>query len=368
MRVLFAIKSLVNPGGGAERVFAEVVGGLHAKGEDLKILTFDQSNCRSFYNVPEEVERINIGIGDSATPAGKLNTIQRIWAIRREVLKLQPDIAVGFMHSMFVPLGIALTGTKIPVIGSEHIVREHYRNRRGEWMLVCASPFWLKQMTAVSNQARSSYPNHIKDMMSVIPNPISINVRKKADVLGEGKQKVLLAVGSLRKQKGFLTLIQAFGAIAENFPNWNLRIIGEGEERVPLEQSISGLGLNSRVMLPGATSNVQLEYENAHLFVNSSHYESQGLTTIEAIAHGLPAVGFKDCPGTNEIISDGINGILVPSDRDKASKLAEGLGRLMSCGELRSTMSGVGFNNYPLPSKEAVTEHWLDLFGRYANN
>ena len=204
-------------GAGAERVFAEVLGGLHAKGEDLKILTFDQSNYRSFYNVPEEVERINIGIGDSATPAGKLNTMQRIWSIRREVLKLQPDIVVGFMHSMFVPLGIALTGTGIPVVGSEHIVREHYRNRLSEWMLVCASPFWLKQMTAVSNQARSSYPNHIKDMMSVIPNPISINVRKKADVLGEGKQKVLLAVGSLRKQKGFLTLIQAFGSIARKF-------------------------------------------------------------------------------------------------------------------------------------------------------
>ena len=222
MRVLFAIKSLVNPGGGAERVFAEVVGGLHAKGEDLKILTFDQSNCRSFYNVPEEVERINIGIGDSATPAGKLNTIQRIWAIRREVLKLQPDIAVGFMHSMFVPLGIALTGTKIPVtmsILSENIIGIDGAN--GCWFVLA---FWLKQMTAVSNQARSSYPNHIKDMMSVIPNPISINVRKKADVLGEGKQKVLLAVGSLRNRKGS-HLIQAFGAIAENFPNWNLRII-----------------------------------------------------------------------------------------------------------------------------------------------
>ena len=82
-------------------------------------------------------------------------------------------------------------------------------------------------------------------MMSVIPNPISINVRKKADVLGEGKQKVLLAVGSLRKQKGFLTLIQALGQSGK-FSNWDLRIIGEGEERVPLEQSITSLGLNSR--------------------------------------------------------------------------------------------------------------------------
>ena len=82
---------------------------------EIKILTFDQSNCRSFYNVPEEVERINIGIGDSATPAGKLNTIQRIWAIRREVLKLQPDIAVGFMHSMFVPLGtVSYTHLTLP--------------------------------------------------------------------------------------------------------------------------------------------------------------------------------------------------------------------------------------------------------------
>ena len=91
------------------------------------------------------------------------------------------------------------------------------------------------------------------------------------------------------------------------------------------------------------------------------------MTTIEAIAHGLPAVGFKDCPGTNEIISDGINGNQFPPTGIRL-KLAEGLGRLMSCDELRSTMSGAGFNNYPLPSKEAVTEHWLDLSGRHANS
>ena len=85
---------------------------MHAKGEDLKILTFDQSNYRSFYNVPEEVERINIGIGDSATPAGKLNTMQRIWSIRREVLKLKPDIVVGFCI-VCCPNKIALIGTGI---------------------------------------------------------------------------------------------------------------------------------------------------------------------------------------------------------------------------------------------------------------
>lgn len=361
MRILFAIKSLENPGGGAERVFADVIREIDARKHKVKILTFDKKNHETFYKIDKGVDRISIGIGDVSKPSGMVETIRRVLAIRSEVLRQQPNVVVGFMHSMFIPLSIALIGTGIPVVGSEHIVREHYRGKMSQWVLLCASSIWIEKMTAVSDQAKASYPGFIRRKMSIIPNPVSINVRKKADVLASGKRKVLLAVGSLRKQKNFLTLIEAFRKVVDSCPEWDLRIVGEGEEREALTRRISELGLGGRVVLPGATNDIRAEYENAQLYVNASLYESQGLTTVEAIVHGLPAIGFEDCPGTNEIIQNNFNGILVPANIDTVSTLAVELIRMMGGDKLRVRMGKAGLGKYVIPAPEVVIQKWITL-------
>ena len=197
--------------------------------------------------------------------------------------------------------------------------------------------------------------------MSIILNPVSIKFRKKADVLASGKRKLLLAVGSLRKQKNFLTLIEAFRKVVDSCPEWDLRIVGEGEEREALTRRISELGLGGRVVLPGATNDIRAEYENAQLYVNASLYESQGLTTVEAIVHGLPAIGFEDCPGTNEIIQNNFNGILVPANIDTVSTLAVELIRMMGGDKLRVRMGKAGLGKYVIPAPEVVIQKWITL-------
>ena len=334
MKLLFAIKRLNSAVGGAERVLCTVCSELAMRGHDVSIVTFDPPNGQSFYSLAAQVRRIDLGIGDAARKARVDETLHRMCVLRRVVMEEHPQVAVGFMHSMFVPLAFALAGTSIPVLGSEHTVPEHYRTRPLQYaLLISASPF-LTKVTVLSEAIRGRYPALIRKRMIVMPNPVV----PATDQAGAGAKKaryVLLNVGGLDENKDHATLLRAFARIATDYPDWELRIIGNGPLRRELEILIHDLGLEERVRMPGVKSDIGAEYSAADAFVISSHYEAFGLVTAEAMSHGLPAVGFADCPGTNELIQDGSTGLLAASGADRAVSLARELERVMSDPDLR---------------------------------
>ena len=125
MKVLFAIKRLNSAVGGAERVLCTVCSELATRGYTVTIVTFDSPAGQTFYSLDDRVKRIDLGIGDVEHQARMGETLYRMRALRRVVVEEKPQVAVGFMHSMFVPLAFAMAGTGIPVVGSEHIVPEH---------------------------------------------------------------------------------------------------------------------------------------------------------------------------------------------------------------------------------------------------
>jgi glycosyltransferase involved in cell wall biosynthesis len=94
--------------------------------------------------------------------------------------------------------------------------------------------------------------------------------------------------------------------------------------------------------MPGIVSDLSQIYPGADLFVTSSRYESFGLVTAEAMLFGLPAVGFADCPGTNELIEHGKTGLLAPAGNDRATVLATTLKCLMSDSSLRRKFGKAG--------------------------
>jgi glycosyltransferase involved in cell wall biosynthesis len=100
--------------------------------------------------------------------------------------------------------------------------------------------------------------------------------------------------------------------------------------------------MSERVMMPGVMVNIGEAYQSAQAFVISSRYEAFGLVTAEAMSYGLPVIGFADCPGTNEIIINGLNGILVEPDDDRVISLAQALSTLLSNQDLRQKFGSAG--------------------------
>lgn len=154
-----------------------------------------------------------------------------------------------------------------------------------------------------------------------IYNPLSFTSNKKS----ECKNKKIISVGRLTEQKGFDLLIKAFSYIANENKEWSLEIIGDGTDKIKLEELISKLNLSEQVNIRPFTNNIQECYIDSSIFVSSSRWEGFGLVITEAMECGLPIIAF-DNSGPKEIINEH-NGILVPCGNEK--KLADSINELI---------------------------------------
>ncbi|MGI8704736.1 MAG: glycosyltransferase family 4 protein [Sphingomicrobium sp.] len=362
MKILFVIKTMHLAGGGAERLLVQIISGLADRRHNVSLLTFDPPGTSDFYPVDEAVRRVWIGKGPRGHRPGSLSSVMSVARLRKALLKLTPDVAVGFMHSAYFPLALARAATGIPGVGSEHIVWSHYADKPLERLSLWASALTLDAFTAVSEPARQTFPPQLRRKMTAIANAVAGADGRIADVAGR-VEKVLLSVGRLEPQKDHETLIRAFSAIAPRFPDWSLRILGEGRLREQLKALTRELGVDQRVRLPGAVSDIDSEYLRAQLFAISSRYESFGLVTAEALARGLPVVGFADCPGTNELVINNETGLLV-AGLDRVSALANGLALLMGSADERARMAAAAPASVSDFSVERMVERWEQLLTR----
>ncbi|WP_326599846.1 glycosyltransferase family 4 protein [Streptomyces sp. NBC_01803] len=189
-----------------------------------------------------------------------------------------------------------------------------------------------------------------------IPNAVHSLEQKPSTCVN----KIAIAAGRLRPQKGFDLLIPAFGRAVEEFPDWQLRIFGTGDKRRQLRRIIDEHHLYNHVFLMGRTDELDEELAKASMYVLSSRYEGLPMVMIEAMAHALPVVGF-DCPtGPADVIRDGKEGLLVPpGDLDG---LAAAMRRLMGNETLRAEMGDAALATVQAYAPEAIGERWTALF------
>jgi glycosyltransferase involved in cell wall biosynthesis len=165
-----------------------------------------------------------------------------------------------------------------------------------------------------------------------IPNPVTGGRRHAgvADALPEGWTRVggarLLAVGALKEEKDYATLLHAFARLVRSH-DARLLVAGEGAERPALEALADRLGVSGRVWFPGHLGDVDAAYARADLHVLSSRCEGFANVLVEAMAHGVPVVATDCRSGPREILADGALGPLVPVG--DAPALAEAMARAL---------------------------------------
>lgn len=120
-----------------------------------------------------------------------------------------------------------------------------------------------------------------------------------------------ITVGRLSPEKDLGTLLHALPYVVSEYPDFRLRIVGDGVERRRLEYLTDSLGLRSFVEFLGERKDIPELLQTAGFYVSSSKTEGISLTLLEAMAVGLPIVTTA-VGGNPEILVPEVTGHLVP--------------------------------------------------------
>lgn len=268
--------------------------------------------------------------------AGRLTTLWRLTVVLRH---LRPEVLISAApeRNLIALLAARLSGTGTRVVLSEHnhysIALRKARPRSYRLLRWLARRLYPRAaaIIAISQGVGDDLAVELKlprEQVHVVYNPvISEEFEKHASDapahpwLHDKSAPVILAVGRLRRAKGFDLLLEAFAPVHASL-GARLIILGEGEERNALTAQADALGIGAAVSLPGFVENPHAFMARADLFVLSSRYEGLGNVLIEAMACACPVIS-TDCPsGPREILKDGALGRLVPTENVAALRCA----------------------------------------------
>lgn len=319
--------------GGAERVMSLMANYWAAKGWEITVLTFDDE--MPFYQLDERVNHIGLGIQQNSSNVlmGVWNNFQRIQILQGAIASVKPEVVISFIDQVNVLTLLATRSLNLKVIVSER-VDPTLHSIGTIWDSLRRWTYPFAANIVVQTQGAVNYFSQELQLPSwVIPNPIvKVETRIK-----NSDRHVIIAMGRFTAQKGFDLLLKAFAKLKNQYPDWTLIIVGDGELRPELESLRDKLKLADRVDFPGTVNSPQAVFERADIFVLSSRFEGFPNALCEAMAYGLPVIA-TDCPsGPREIIRDGIDGILVPSEDIAA--LSGAMASLMSDEQKRADLS-----------------------------
>ncbi len=145
-----------------------------------------------------------------------------------------------------------------------------------------------------------------KTAVHVLHNPVDAEgIRQKVAetvIKWSGPGPHLLAIGRLSPEKGFDLLLDAFATIRATHPTARLTILGEGPERIALQETAASLGLASNVRFAGYASDPFSWFAGATLLVIPSRYEALPNVLLEGAAAGLPIVATPCSAGVTELL------------------------------------------------------------------
>jgi len=303
MRVLHICQRDDPATGGAARVAVELVRRLPDCGVDAQCVFV--YGGRGALSAGIEGQTHWLGVKSSRQVAIGILRLVRL------IKRLKPDVIHhhdGLTWTHFV----TYTQQRAVVIGHAHLdgPQEGASMKRRLSHLVHAKTY--KRLVAVSEFTRQAWisTGYPESRTVVLPNGVDGQCFYIADSAQRTKAKLLLgipanvkvalSVGRLHMgMKGtddFIRVVQALGS------DWHGVIAGVGPDEVALKDLCQELGINERVHFVGLLDPVLVGYHASDLLIVTSHYEPFGLMAVEALACGLPVIGFATKGGVMDIL------------------------------------------------------------------
>ncbi len=350
-KILFYIGNLVK--GGAQRVVLNLAQMLTERGCEVAVLTPHTEEGE--YEVPKGVRRVMTELVPEEEKGRIHNLFARIGKLRRLIKAEQPDLVVSFLGKNNFMAIVSTFGLHIPVLVS---VRGTPAREYSGFVMRALSGLLFGCADGVVLQtpdAKAFFPARVAKKAVILPNPLNpafLQPRYEGE-----RENSIVTVGRIDANKDQNLLVDAFLEVADRFPDVKLVLYGDGEDRTKLIEKVKSAGMQQRILLPGAVTDVPEKIRKARIFVLPSKTEGMPNALMEAMALGLAVVS-TDCPcgGPKMLIRQEENGLLVPVGDKRA--MAEALDRILSDGELEERLGREAAKLQQTLAPEAVNEAW----------
>jgi glycosyltransferase involved in cell wall biosynthesis len=332
--------------------------------------------------IPTEVEAFSLndvlGVppGDFEWPAGfawhayDRARVAMVWNLQRRLLAAQPDLVL-FTHVNLAALAgivrVAAPRARIAVLGHGVEVWKKLRGQVGQGLrdadaVVAPSKFTREKIMEMNGVA--------PERVTVIAHGLSRDwvrafSRQASAAKPRGEGHTLLSVTRLIRadvQKGVDAVLRAMPEILRRCPEARYVVAGDGNDRAALERLAAKLGVAGRVEFRGELTSDALcrAYQEADVFVLPSQTEGFGIVFVEAMYAGLPVVAARS-GGAQNVVEDGVTGILVPPEDERS--LVSAVVALLLLPEERAKLGAAGRQRveekYLFAHFAARWHHWL---------
>ena len=376
MKIAYVLASLATQGG-TERIITEKANYLaNCFGYEVYIICFNQYDKETnFYPLSNNVQQINLEIPYHSQykykyPKRLVKKIELNKKLRESlskvVLSINPDIltSINFSKSELI-CSIPCRAFKIVECHEpKQLIMSDIANS-SIFSRLCVkfySNYIIEKkadlITTLTEEEKANWKKAKR--VEFFPNFSSMKISAKSCC----KTKRIIAVGRLRKEKGFDKLIDIWKVVSTKHTDWQLDIYGEGILKESLLKKIKNEEV-ANITLRGATNNISKEYSSSSISVVTSKYEGFSLVILEAMKHGLPVVAF-DCPyGPRNIIEDGKNGYLV--ENENISSFEEKLCSLIDNEQLRQQFSYAAIERAKHFDTDKIMLQWKRLYESLTN-
>ena len=361
------VMPLAEQRGGAELMLKHLA--LHSVGVEWHFIFLEEG--------PMVKECQSLGITTYVVKAGRLRHLHRylqtVYTIAAIARRVEAESIIGWMSKGHVYGGVAAILSNLPAfwfqLGLPADV--HWLDRLAtlipaKTVLTCSrsgadaqSKLWPHRKTTVV------HPGTDISMFSSQALPSQMTIRDSLELPADAP--VITLVGRLQRWKGVHVFVDAMSRVIEHYPDALGIVVGGKHDLEPdypdfLRQKINSLGLRSHVDLVGFQSNVPEWMNASDVVVHASDREPFGIVVIEAMALGKPVVAGAE-GGPREIVSDGIDGLLVPYG--DADTLAQSIQRYLDDSSFAARVGTAAqerakdfsSENFALRFRDAVQPH-----------
>jgi Glycosyltransferase len=346
MNILFVINSFV--GGGAERVFLDMLKNINRSKFEIDVLVVDDFgiHCKEMKELvhyqkiirhvshPKLIRWFWKAISILKTRYLKWCSPQKL---HKKYVKKKYDIEVAYLEGMATKIVAGGTSAfKYAWIHTDVLnnpwAEASYRTKEEERLAYQS----MDKVIAVSRSVKEAADKKFQICSEVKYNILDdqrIRQLAKSDTRTLNKDKLaIVSVGTLWQAKGYLRLIKCVKRLLQQGCAVELHLIGDGEDREMLETYIAQQGLKEKVHLLGFQKDPYGLMCQADMYVCSSYAEGFSTSVTEALILGVPVVTTK-CAGMHELLGDSEYGLIVENSEEA---LWQGLHQLVTEDKLRA--------------------------------